>query len=106
MQDVRKAVLHSLPTAECSLAEILDRTRDVSDEVRARSGARAHSARTHEAAITHHFHGACACFQHGEAACRCGSWHMRPSGTGCLWRSSGAASALQCHHLSKASRAD
>ncbi len=32
-QDVRKAVLHSLPTAECSLPEILDRTRDVNDEV-------------------------------------------------------------------------
>lgn len=34
MQDVRKAVLHSLPTAECSLAEIMERTRDVNDEVR------------------------------------------------------------------------
>ena len=33
MQDVRKAVLHSLPTAECSLAEVLERTRDVNDEV-------------------------------------------------------------------------
>ena len=34
VQDVRKAVLHSLPTAECSLAEVLERTRDVNDEVR------------------------------------------------------------------------
>ncbi len=32
-QDVRKAILHSLPTAECSLAEVLERTRDTNDEV-------------------------------------------------------------------------
>ena len=34
VQDVRKAVLHSLSAAPCSLPEILDRTRDIDDEVR------------------------------------------------------------------------
>ncbi|EIE21059.1 hypothetical protein COCSUDRAFT_43416 [Coccomyxa subellipsoidea C-169] len=33
-KDVRKAVLHSLSAARCSLPEILNRTRDISDEVR------------------------------------------------------------------------
>ena len=35
VQDVRKAVLHSLSAAPCSLPEILDRTRDINDEVQA-----------------------------------------------------------------------
>lgn len=30
---MRKAVLHSLSAARCSLPEILNRTRDISDEV-------------------------------------------------------------------------
>ena len=35
VQDVRKAILHSLSAAPCSLPEILDRTRDINDEVSA-----------------------------------------------------------------------
>ncbi len=34
LQDVRKALVHSLATSETSLANILERTRDINDEVR------------------------------------------------------------------------
>jgi len=45
MQDVRKAVLHSLSAAPCSLPDILDRTRDINDEVGTSNPASASSVR-------------------------------------------------------------
>ena len=45
MQDVRKAVLHSLSAAPCSLPDILDRTRDINDEVGTADPASARSVR-------------------------------------------------------------